>query len=94
MTKAQLINQTLEKLSELPGGKVQEAYDFVDFLLKRSEEDVIQQGATNLMRQSQTFQFLEEEEDLYSSDDLKERYRWLKEISFLCRFPSLTSFQQ
>lgn len=75
MTKAQLINQTLEKLSELPGDKVQEAYDFVDFLLKRSEEDVIQQGATNLMRQSQTFQFLEEEEDLYSSDDLKERYR-------------------
>jgi hypothetical protein len=75
MTKAQLINQTLEKLSELPGDKVQEAYDFVDFLLKRSEEDVIQHGATNLMRQSQTFQFLEEEEDLYSSDDLKERYR-------------------
>jgi Protein of unknown function (DUF2281). len=75
MTKAQLINQTLEKLSELPGDKVQEAYDFVDFLRKRSEEEVIQQGATNLMSESSTFQFLEEEEDLYGTDDLKEQYR-------------------
>lgn len=75
MTKEQLINKTLNTLSRLPNDKIWEIYDFADYLLKKYEEEIILKGAENLMNDSKAFEFLEEEEELYTKNDLKEKFK-------------------
>lgn len=75
MTKEQLINITLETLSQLPQDKIREINDFADYLLKKYEEETIRKGAEQLMSNSKTFDFLKDEEDLYTTDDLKEKFK-------------------
>jgi len=74
MTKKGLIDKTLETLELLPEEKVHEIADFSDFLLKRYEENVLQKGIETIINRSESFSFLNEEEELYSSKDLKEKY--------------------
>ena len=75
MTKEQLINKTLQILSQLPQDKIREINDFADYILKKYEEKTIQKGTEQLMSNSKTFDFLKDEEDLYTSDDLKEKFK-------------------
>ena len=49
--------------------------DFTDFLLSKIDDKIIQEGVQKLNSDSKSFQYLKDEEDLYSVDDLKERYR-------------------
>ncbi len=74
MSKETLINKTLKTLSRLPQEKVKEVFDFADSLFKKYDEEVIQKGMEELMSRSKTYDFLKEEEDLYTVDDLKEKY--------------------
>lgn len=74
MLKNTLINRTVETLSKLPNEKVKEVSDFVDFLYKKYEEEALQKGIQSLVSDSSSFYFLKEEEDLYSVEDLKEKY--------------------
>ncbi|MEX0724048.1 MAG: hypothetical protein WD357_05220 [Gracilimonas sp.] len=75
MTKKELIYKTVETLSKLPQERIQEIDDFASFILKKHEEEVIRKGVQKLSESSGSFDFLEEEEVLYSTDDLKERYK-------------------
>ena len=75
MDKQKLIKNTLQIVSRLPENKIQEVKDFANYLLKKNEDDAIQKGIKDLVSKSQTYQFLEEEKDLYTLNDLKERYQ-------------------
>jgi hypothetical protein len=75
MNKQKLIKNTLQIVSRLPENKIQEVKDFADYLLKKYEDDAIQKGIEDLVSKSQTYHFLEEEEDLYTLNDLKERHQ-------------------
>ena len=75
MTQSSLIKNTLSTLSKLPTEKVVEVADFADFVLKKHEESLLQQGITQIVGDSQVFAFLADEEDLYSKDDLKVRFK-------------------
>lgn len=70
MTKKALIHKTVETLSKLPQDKVREVDDFASFILKQYEEDILRKGVQKLSESSGSFDFLEEEEVLYSVDDL------------------------
>ncbi|MBS3770989.1 MAG: hypothetical protein V5A47_09320 [Bacteroidales bacterium] len=74
MNRDTLIKKTLKNLSKLPQDKVREISDFADFIMKRHEEETLQKGIEKLVSHSKSFDFLNEEEDLYSLDDLKEKY--------------------
>ena len=74
MNRDTLIKRTLKNLSKLPQDKVREISDFADFIMKKHEEETLQKGIEKLASHSNTFDFLNEEEDLYSLDDLKEKY--------------------
>jgi hypothetical protein len=78
MPKETLINKTLKTLSRLPQHKVRDVSDFADYLLKKYEEDIIQRGIEKLVSKSATYDLLKDEEDLYSVEDLKEKYEWKK----------------
>lgn len=75
MTRERLIKKTIDNLSKLPDRKLKEVSDFAEFLLNRIEDQLMTEGIQKLVAESKTFEFLEDEEDLYSVRDLKERYK-------------------
>ena len=74
MAKQKLIDRTVETLERLPEHRIHEVADFADFILKKYEEQILQKGIETLTSQSDSFAFLQEEEDLYDEGDLKEKY--------------------
>ncbi|MCW3114570.1 MAG: hypothetical protein JWR18_2966, partial [Segetibacter sp.] len=48
--------------------------DFADFLLKKYEEQTLQKGIEKLQSQGNVFNFLNEDEELYSASDVKQRF--------------------
>lgn len=75
MSKQELISLTLEIVTKLPPDKIQEVKDFADFMLKKVEDEILQKGLNELILKSNSYEFLSEEEDLYTVEDLKEKYK-------------------
>jgi len=75
MNKQGLIDRTIETLERLPEDKIHEIADFADFVLKKHEEQILQRGIEMIVSKSDSFSFLNDEEDLYDENDLKERYQ-------------------
>lgn len=82
MNRQILIDKTIRKIRLLPDTKIKEINDFADFLLSKIDDNIIIEGIQKLTSDSKSFDFLNDEEDLYNEGDLKERYKWIKEISF------------
>jgi hypothetical protein len=74
MSKETLIKRTSNTLSKLPPDKVKEVSDFADNILKKYDEEILQKGIEKLVNNSKVYDFLKEEEDIYSFEDLKETY--------------------
>lgn len=74
MTRQIIIERTLKAINQLPEDKAAEISDFADFVFKRYEEHEITKGIQKLVSESQTFDFLNNEEEIYSLADLKEVY--------------------
>jgi hypothetical protein len=74
MSKKELIEKTVETLNKLPEERVIEISDFADFILKKDEDAQLLQGIAHLTSQSKCYDFLEEEENLYTLEDIKETY--------------------
>lgn len=70
MTKEYLIQKTVDAIQKLPIEKAEELSDFVDFLLSKYEDQFLLQGISKLVQDSETFNFLAEEEVIYSKDDI------------------------
>jgi hypothetical protein len=62
-------------MKQLPDEKIKEVNDFVEFLLQRREEYALTEGIKQVAAQSKSFEFLEEEDDIYTVNDLKEKYK-------------------
>jgi len=76
ITKETLINKTFDYLNRLPHDKVIEVAEFVEFLYQKHEEYILKRGIQKIVSDSKSFQFLEEEEEeLYTLDDLKVRFK-------------------
>jgi hypothetical protein len=75
MARETLIKKTLRTLSKLPPEKVKEVSDFADYILQKYDEEILQKGMEKLVSDSSAFYFLKDEEDLYSVEDLKEKYQ-------------------
>jgi hypothetical protein len=71
ISKQTIIDRTIKAINLLPADKIS---DFVDFVSKRYEEQLLAQGMQQLAAESKTFDFLNAEEDLYTEADLKEVY--------------------
>ncbi|MFN0278180.1 MAG: hypothetical protein ACKVRN_06200 [Pyrinomonadaceae bacterium] len=71
MTQSAVIENTISTLSKLPIDKAEEVADFADFVLRRYENSLLQEGITQIVGESEAFAFLADEEDLYTKDDLR-----------------------
>lgn len=74
MTRELIIERTLKAINGLPPEKAEEISDFAEFVIKRYEEYRLTEGIQQLASNSQAFDFLKSEEDIYSVADLKELY--------------------
>ena len=72
MTRQLIIDRTVKPINQLPEDKAEEISNSADFVIKRYEEQKLTEGIQQLASESQTFEFLNKEEDLYSEADLKE----------------------
>ncbi|MCL4482967.1 MAG: hypothetical protein M1445_10225 [Bacteroidetes bacterium] len=75
MTRQILIESTINKITQLPDIRIKEINDFADFLLSKIDDKIILEGNQKMITDSKTFAFLQEEGDLYTVEDLKERYQ-------------------
>jgi hypothetical protein len=74
MTKQLIIERTLKVINQLPEDKAIEISDFADFVFKRYEENELSKGIQQISSDSKTFEFLKNEEEIYSMNDLKKKY--------------------
>ena len=70
-----IFQNTVATLAKLPPKKIEEVSNFADFILKKYEEEMLQKGIQHLVNTSETFAFLEKEEDSYTLEDLKIRFK-------------------
>jgi hypothetical protein len=75
MNRNILIKETMEKIHQLPDVKIQEINDFAEFLLSKIDDQILLEGIQKLTSDSKSFEYLKNEEDLYSVNDLKEKYK-------------------
>ena len=75
MTREKLMEKTMDALSKLPDKKLKEVSDFAEFLNNKTEDRKLTEEIQLIGAVSKSFRFLEEDEDLYSVSDLKERYK-------------------
>ena len=74
MTRQLIIERTIKAINQLPEDKAEEISDFADFIMKRFEDHSLTEGIKQLTSNSQVFDFLKNEEDVYSEADLKVLY--------------------
>ncbi len=75
MNRQVLINNTISKIRQLSDTKIKEVNDFADFLLSKMDDQIIREGIKEMISDSKSYDFLKEEENLYTFNDLKERYK-------------------
>ncbi|MDP1843412.1 MAG: hypothetical protein Q8K64_08330 [Sediminibacterium sp.] len=74
MTRQIIIERTLKAINQLPDDKAAEISDFADFVFKRFEEQELANGIQKMVSDGKSFDFLKNEDDIYSISDLKEVY--------------------
>lgn len=75
MEREAIIDETVKKLNRLPLDKLRQVEDFVDFVFSRIDDKLLVEGIQKLTSESKSFEYLKDEEDIYSVNDLKEKYR-------------------
>lgn len=76
MDREALIKRSMKRLNKLPIKRINEVADFIDFISNKYKEEIeLQKGIENLVENTNSFSFLNEEEYLYTIKDLKEKYR-------------------
>lgn len=74
MTKQAIIERTIKIINQLPESKAEEISDFADFVIKRYEEQSLTFGIQSIISNSQSFDFLNQEVEIYSEADLKKKF--------------------
>lgn len=67
-----MLENTIAKLHQLDKNKLKEANDFVDFLLTKVSNRELTKGIQKQAEEGKVFEFLHDEEELYTIQDLKE----------------------
>jgi len=74
MERDVLVKRTIGKIEQLPTTRVREISDFVEFIIQRTDDAIITEGLQQLSSDSQTYDFLSDEPELYTVSDLKVKF--------------------
>ncbi len=71
MERNVLIEKAVGSIVKLTDQPVQEVVDFAEFLLSKAQDQVLVEDIQRITMESNTFDFLKEEPELYSVNNLK-----------------------
>ena len=74
MEREVLMKRTIRKIEQLPTTRVREVNDFVEFIIKKTDDALITEGLQQLMSSSSTYDFLHNEPELYTVNDLRVKF--------------------
>ena len=74
MEREALVEKTIRKIKQLPTTRVREVNDFVEFILRKTNDALITEGLQQLSSDGHSFDFLNDEPELYTVNDLKEKF--------------------
>ena len=74
MVREVLVKSTIGRIKQLPTKRVQEVNDFVEFIIRKTDDTIITEGLQQLSSISNTYDFLHDEPELYTVNDLKVRF--------------------
>jgi len=74
MTREESIQKVVTSLSKLSKKRIEEVTDFAEFLLQKQENDELQKQIYRVVEESEAFDFLHEEEEIYRLSDAKELF--------------------
>ena len=74
MEREVLVNKTIDRIERLPTMRIREVNNFVEFIIRKTEDASITEGLQQLSSSGNTFDFLHEEPELYSINDLKVKF--------------------
>ena len=74
MDRLAIIEKTISIINKLPEQQAEEISDFAALLLKNYEESLLNEGIAELVDQSKAFDFLRDDEVVYSVSDIKVKY--------------------
>ena len=74
MDRQIIIDKTIKKISLLPNWRLKEVEDYVDFLLKKHEDQELLSDIKNNLSDGKSFDFLNDEEELYNDSDLIQKF--------------------
>jgi len=75
MERALIVKKAIKNIRRLPAAKVKEVNDFAEYLLNKIDDQLITEGIQKISSSSKSFEFLNNEPDLYSISDLKVKYK-------------------
>ena len=75
MEREVLMEKTIRKIEQLPTSRVREVNDFVEFVIRRTDDALITEGLQHLSSYSHVNDFLINEPELYSVNDLKVQFK-------------------
>lgn len=74
MTRQAIIDKTIQVINQLPDDKAIEIYDFAEFIIKKYEEQILTHHVHQISAESKSFDFLNDDEDIYMVSDVKVKY--------------------
>ena len=74
MEREVLVRETIGRIKRLPTTRVREVNDFVEFIIRKHDDALITEGLQQLSSISHTYDFLYDEPELYTVDDLKVKF--------------------
>lgn len=75
MARETILKNTVEKMGRLSEDKLKEVDKFVENLLRKTDDKLLTEGIQRLTSDSKSFEYLKNEEDIYTVNDLKEKYK-------------------
>lgn len=75
MTREYIVKKAIITIGKLSQNNAKEVADFADFLLQKQEDEEIRKLTYKMVEESEVFDFLHEEEEIYKLSDAKEVFR-------------------
>lgn len=72
MNHSDVLNRLIKTLSQLPTDKIKQVADFADLIPEEQEEKFMLDNIQYIVDRSESFDFLNHEENLYTAADIKE----------------------
>ena len=74
MSKKEIIEKIIIAINQLPQEKAEEISNFTDNIYNQYEDELLRAGMVVLTDESNSFEFIKNEDDVYTLADVKEIY--------------------